>query len=287
MKKWCMVVVAVCGVLLGLGTAQANGGSGLGIFDSDRLVIDELTHEPGQHITVTTIEDVTDPASPRELWRGSNVLSLCGVLNLLQTSRSGADSNMPSGLAAPASVCGGLDAAGNLKRAASYGTSSSILIGQARNAGCTASSTPWACCTGNTTGNCDTASSTDVVTYAEGQPYQSIVALETNFTTWVNAGRPHSFVLPVDANNPVMYFDGATIGGWTFTATADGNTATGVWCEYSVRSHRGSTGYGLVNSGGTWQSGWGLNHAILRDGGACLSKGAGSVWQIRVQITIS
>lgn len=244
------------------------------------------------HETITTVSDITDPAHPRELWRGGNIIGQCGVRNMM-SMLMGNTGRITLGPCSPAScVTGGNDSLGKrcagvlddgqtFKVACPYDENSQIVVGAGSASSCTGSGSPWACCTGSGTG-C-TPSGMDVILFSEGQPNGSLTGIQSAWQS--NAVSPSNTTRKTVDGVPKMYWNESNLEGIQFVATFDGSTGNHQWCEYAVRTASSpgcgpvstSTAVGLV-------PGWQLNHAVIDP---CISKSSGQIFQITVTITFA
>jgi len=247
--------------------------------------------DSGVHHTVTEVADITDPAHPQILFRGSNVIGQCGIRNMMELMVGGAGASMGPNpdLTDLGLLCSGTNSFSTQKVACSWTNQSAIVIGAASVGTCTATNTPWQACTGTGTGNF-TVDGKDVILFTEGQNGSSPTTVRANYANWLNAGMPNVTRLIVSAT-PTLFYNGSTLMGVQFTATADGSTANQQWCEYGVRTTQGlvgaSSGCGPFESGGgagNLTPGWQLNHAVISP---CLTKSSGQVFQVTVTITWS
>jgi len=247
--------------------------------------------EVGQHDTRVTIEDITDPANPRVVFEGDNVIGQCGVRVLMTTLMASTTMGAAQGSANTlGQVCAGQTGGIGKATAGEFGSPVRLFIGRGGASSCTDSATPWKCCTGSGTGCAP--SKLDVITFAEGQPNNSLVNVEQNFRDWCAATTcsGNIFTLNMDSGYPRLYWDGSTTQGVQFRSTsAAGQHTSWPWCEWAVRGYGGSgfnSGYGAVSydsGGGNYVfPGWQLNHGAISP---CLTKGAGEIWQITATIT--
>jgi len=249
-----------------------------------------LDGEIGDHHTKVVIEDITDPEQPRVLFEGTNVIGQCGVRSMMTLLTN--STNMGAGEGAANSlgqVCAGTT--GGTQKTASNFSAPRLYIGRGGASSCTASATPWKCCTGSGTG-C-TPSKYDVITFAEGQPNGSNVGVETNFRDYCAATSciGNIFTLSMDSGYPRLHWDGSNTQGVQFRATSSAGQHTSFpWCEWAIRNASGGIGSGSgigavsydFGGGAFYFSGWQLNHAAISP---CITKVAGEIWRVTVTIT--
>lgn len=156
-----------------------------------------------EHRTHAVLSDITDPAHPIELWEGDNVISACGMRNLLALGLGATTMGSGSGGATTiGQLCAGTNANSSCTLTpCPYDATARVWIGSApanasgsgANIGpypCTANATPFPCCTGNGTG-CK-PSTLDVTLFGQGMPDVSAVTngtipnAQANYVAFVN-----------------------------------------------------------------------------------------------------
>ena len=287
------ITIALAALLAGC-TVQRPPAVELPIDDS-QPTLDQAQVEPPpevlHHKTITTVRDITDPEHPFEVakWEG-NLLGSCGVRALMQLAIGGNGSSMGAATGASdtlGQVCAGTNQHSVQKTACAFDDQTRIFIGAAAASECTGSATPFPCCTGSGTG-C-TISYKDVLTFAEGQPNQSLTGIATAWETIFATPAPTKVTGLFVDSAPTLYWNGTTLEGIRFLATATGSVANHKWCEYSVRGNMGITGgplpCGPMSTASAGISpGWQLNHALFP---SCTTKTSGSIWQIEVRVMLS
>lgn len=233
------------------------------------------------HHTETIVTDITDPMHPREVARTENTIGACGITNLIATLTGATQMPVASGI--PESLGGYCSRSNNTEGVArvpcKFDSTARIAISAAGETSCSSANTPWKCCTGIGTG-CDTVATTDVITFAEGQPNSTVAGANANYLSWVAASKPNAPAF-LTVSSASLYWNGANIEGVQYSATADGSTANGNWCEYAVRSAAGS-GCSIASPTGPTRAGWQLNHGLFSP---CLTKPSGATFLITVTIT--
>jgi len=234
-----------------------------------------------QHHTHVLIEDITDPTSRQTLWEGSNIITGCGVRNMLALmfdlpmgSSEGSDGTQGR-------LCAGTNGLSESKVVDS--TLWAFAVGGAKNATCTGAGDPWPCCTGSGAGGCETYTADDVILFAQGQKAGATQAqLETNFGAAIATPVAWSKLLAGRAR----YLDtGADAHGLRFTVTVPGDTANHDWCEYAIQTSGLTSGQGALGvdvSGTNYRSGWQLNHKGISP---CITKSSGQILQVTITIT--
>lgn len=232
--------------------------------------------------TVAVLEDITDPAHPVELWRGSNLLTTCGVRNLLALGlyADGQNMSLAGSTSGDGVLCAGNNAGGSTMVSCPF-SSGSIAIGQG-GVSCLGANSPWRCC--QTNGVPCTPQAFDLILFAEGQEdaVAQLANQQTAYDSWVSS--------PTTATNlsfTTSVVNSDTASAYQFVATAGPAVANFPWCEWGVRSQTGA-GCGFTNTGNSSSAaGWLLNHAVISGTACTVGKSSGATWQITVTITLS